>query len=113
MVAMDLKDFTIVNGELHHRGSGGAIARAIFVTKAKEELERVHELSCGDNDSGFIGAFKGKDTTGLKWPKRLPNYNLLAIMLGTPRCKGIIVSLISRRLETTLSRFSSTWCIPM
>lgn len=46
----NLKDFTIVNNESYYQGGGGVIARALSTVEAKEELELIHELSCGDND---------------------------------------------------------------
>lgn len=49
-VARDLKDFMTVNDELYYRGGGGVMARALSIAEAKEELQRVHELSRGDND---------------------------------------------------------------
>lgn len=40
----------IVKGELNYRGGGGIMARALSMAEANEELKRVHELSCKDNN---------------------------------------------------------------
>lgn len=50
VIARELKDFALKNGELYYRGSGGVLSRAISKVEAKTELERVHNLCCGDND---------------------------------------------------------------
>lgn len=50
MTTRELKEFTLANGEPYFRGSGGIITRAMFEGEAKEELKRVHDLSCGDNN---------------------------------------------------------------
>lgn len=38
----DLKDFVVVNGELYHLGNSGALARAVSLIEAREELCRIH-----------------------------------------------------------------------
>lgn len=45
-----MERFILNNGELYFRGSGGVLARAISKAEAKEELKRVHNLYCGDNN---------------------------------------------------------------
>lgn len=50
MVAKDLKDFIISNGGIYYRGSDGVLARALCLTETREELHRIHHLSCGEND---------------------------------------------------------------
>lgn len=67
---MELKEFTPVDGEMYYRGSYGVFARAISKNGAKEELERIHNLSCGDNNislyrllrrQGYYSPNMGKD----------------------------------------------------
>lgn len=48
VVVNELKEFTIVNGELYFRGSGGVSAWAISKAKAKEELHCIHNLPYGE-----------------------------------------------------------------
>lgn len=57
------KDFIIINGKLYFffLGSGGVLARALTLTKAREELQHIHGLSCGDKDMSFIGVCRGRD----------------------------------------------------
>lgn len=76
MVARDIKYLTIVNKEFYCRGSGGPIARSLSIFEAKEELQRVHELSCIDKDINLYICLKGKDTIGSRWPRKLSNLNV-------------------------------------
>lgn len=50
MVARELKDFVVTNAELYFRDNNVDLARAISKAEAKEELKRIQDLSCGDND---------------------------------------------------------------
>lgn len=67
MVARDLKDVVVANNEIYYRWHN---VGALSMVEAKEELQCVHELSCGDNDATSIDACRDKGTTGLKWPKK-------------------------------------------
>lgn len=57
-VANDLKDFVIVKGELYYKGISGVFARALSTEQAKEDLQRVHKLSCGIITSASIDAHR-------------------------------------------------------
>lgn len=48
--AKEVKDFTIIEGELYYRGCGGILARAISDDEAKTELEHVHGLTFANNE---------------------------------------------------------------
>lgn len=48
VVARELKDFVLQNGELYFRGTGRILACAISKAKAKVELKCVHDLCCGE-----------------------------------------------------------------
>lgn len=61
MVTSDLKDLTIVKGELYYRVGGGATAQASSVSEAKKELQRVQELSCGDNNFSLYRRVQRQD----------------------------------------------------
>lgn len=65
MVAKELKNFVLRNGELYYQGSGGVLARAISKEQAKAELEHVHELCCVDNEISLYRCFQRK---GYYWP---------------------------------------------
>lgn len=49
VVASELKDFVLKNGELYYQGSG-LLARAISKEQANDELDHVYDLRCGDKD---------------------------------------------------------------
>ncbi|KAI8537663.1 hypothetical protein RHMOL_Rhmol09G0041700 [Rhododendron molle] len=46
----NLKHFTIYQGVLYYRGSGGLLARCIGEEEAKIKVQEVHEQSCGTGD---------------------------------------------------------------
>lgn len=60
------KDFVIINKELYCRGNSDILAWAIFVGRANEELQRVHELSYRIND---ISLYKRLQSQGYYWPE--------------------------------------------
>ncbi|KAH7845704.1 hypothetical protein Vadar_005058 [Vaccinium darrowii] len=45
-----LKHFTIYQGVLYFRGSGGLLARCVGTEEAKVKIKEVHERSCGTGD---------------------------------------------------------------
>lgn len=57
MVITELKDFTLINGELYFRGGGGLFARAISKAEDKEELKHIHDLPDGENDISLYRLF--------------------------------------------------------
>lgn len=66
MVTEDLKDFTIVNGELYYQYTGGVMTRACSMVEAKEELQCIHDLSCDIITYAFADICKGKNIIGLR-----------------------------------------------
>lgn len=66
MAAKDLKNLIVVNGKLYHLASSGVLARALSLTKPKEELHRVYDLSYGKMNSLI-----GSNFIGLKWLEML------------------------------------------
>ena len=51
VVAADLKeikDYTLISGDLYRRLPGRVLARCISIEEAKEKLSEVHEKTCGD-----------------------------------------------------------------
>lgn len=53
MARKDLKDVNVFYGGLYHQGNGRVLARALSLINAKEEVSRIHDLSCGQNDIGL------------------------------------------------------------
>lgn len=70
MITRDLKISTVVNEDLCFLGSGGVMALALSMTKAKKEFNLSMTFPVEIMISGFTSACRGKDTTGLRWPKK-------------------------------------------
>uniref|UniRef100_A0A2N9FTM9 Integrase catalytic domain-containing protein n=1 Tax=Fagus sylvatica TaxID=28930 RepID=A0A2N9FTM9_FAGSY len=47
----EIKDYTLISGDLYRRLPGGVLARCISLEEAKERLPEVHEKTCGDGGS--------------------------------------------------------------
>lgn len=62
--------------------------------------------------STFLDAYRGKDTTTLRWLKKLSNCNRLVRVLRTPWYRGIFILSRSWRLQTTLPIFLSARLLP-
>lgn len=84
MAAEELKEFAIVNGELYFWGGGGVLARALSKAEAKEVLQRIHDLSCGDNDISLYRRCKDMVMIGPIWPKKLLAYKWIARSAKNP-----------------------------
>lgn len=56
----------MVNDEFCFRGSGGMLGRPMSKVEGKATLQRVHDLSCGDND---ISLYRHLYRQGYYWPK--------------------------------------------
>jgi hypothetical protein len=52
----EIKDYTLISGDLYRRLSGGVLARCISIEKAKEKLLEVHEKTCGDG--GVVSLYR-------------------------------------------------------
>ncbi|KAI8530216.1 hypothetical protein RHMOL_Rhmol11G0038700 [Rhododendron molle] len=61
----NLKHFTIYQGVLYYRGSGGLLARCIGEEEAKIKVQEVHEQSCGTGD---ITLYRRLQRQGYYWP---------------------------------------------
>uniref|UniRef100_A0A2N9IMP1 Integrase catalytic domain-containing protein n=1 Tax=Fagus sylvatica TaxID=28930 RepID=A0A2N9IMP1_FAGSY len=69
VVAADLreiKDYTLISGDLYRRLPGGVLARCISIEEAKERLPEVHEKTCGDG--GAISLYRRLQRLGYFWP---------------------------------------------
>lgn len=56
----NLEDFVVVNDELCHGGNGRVLARAMSLTKTKEELHRIQDLLCRENDITLHKCLQGR-----------------------------------------------------
>jgi hypothetical protein len=68
VVAADLreiKDYTLISGDLYRRLLGGVLARCIGIEEAKEKLPEVHEKTCGDG--GTISLYHRLQRLGYFW----------------------------------------------
>ncbi|KAG5552838.1 hypothetical protein RHGRI_010819 [Rhododendron griersonianum] len=61
----NLKHFTIYQGVLYYRGSGGLLARCIGEEEAKVKVQEVHERSCGTGDASL---YRRLQRQGYYWP---------------------------------------------
>ncbi|KAI8567934.1 hypothetical protein RHMOL_Rhmol02G0159700 [Rhododendron molle] len=61
----NLKHFTIYQGVLYYRGSGGLLARCVGEEEAKIKVQEVHEQSCGTGD---ISLYRRLQRQGYYWP---------------------------------------------
>ena len=62
----EIKDYTLISGELYHRLSGGVLARCISIQKAKRKLIEVHEKTC--EGGGGISLYRKLQRLGYYWP---------------------------------------------
>lgn len=108
----DLKEFTLVNGNLYFWTSGEVLAWAISKAEAKEELQRVHDLSCAGNYISLYRACKRKVIVSLRWPRKQLTSERFCKVPGVPRCRRILVPLRGRRLETTILDFYHYHLLP-
>ena len=52
----EIKDYTLISGDLYRKLLGGVLARCISMEEAKEKLLEVHEKTCGDE--GTISLYR-------------------------------------------------------
>lgn len=114
MATKALQNYMVISDELYLERSGGVLPRSLYMVEAREELQRIHDFSCWDNISVFVGACKDGGIIGLRWPGRLLIYRKgVRGLPGTPLCKGtFICSGGGQRLDTTLHLFPSTLFMP-
>uniref|UniRef100_A0A2N9F1C8 Uncharacterized protein n=1 Tax=Fagus sylvatica TaxID=28930 RepID=A0A2N9F1C8_FAGSY len=62
----EIKDYTLISGDLYRRLPGGVLARCISLKEAKERLPEVHEKTCGDG--GAISLYRRLQRLGYFWP---------------------------------------------
>lgn len=61
VIAKDLKDLMVINSELYFRDSSGVLARALSLTEAKEEMQRIHFISSGENNLNLYRRLQRQD----------------------------------------------------
>uniref|UniRef100_A0A2N9FIH6 Integrase catalytic domain-containing protein n=1 Tax=Fagus sylvatica TaxID=28930 RepID=A0A2N9FIH6_FAGSY len=62
----EIKDYTLISGDLYRRLLGGVLARCISLEEAKERLPKIHETTCGDG--GAISLYRRLQRLGYFWP---------------------------------------------
>ena len=62
----EIKDYTLISGDLYRRLPGGVLARCINMEEAKKKLLEVHEKTCGDG--GAISLYRRLQRLGYFWP---------------------------------------------
>jgi hypothetical protein len=62
----EIKDYTLISGDLYRRLPGGVLTRCISIEEAKEKLLDVHEKTCGDG--GAISLYRRLQRLGYFWP---------------------------------------------
>ena len=65
-VVAEIKDYTLISGDLYRRLPGGFLARCISLEEAKEKLLEVHEKTCGDR--GTVNLYRRLQQLGYFWP---------------------------------------------
>uniref|UniRef100_A0A2N9I5B2 Integrase catalytic domain-containing protein n=1 Tax=Fagus sylvatica TaxID=28930 RepID=A0A2N9I5B2_FAGSY len=62
----EIKDYTLISGDLYRRLPGGVLARCISLEEAKERLTKIHETTCGDG--GAVSLYRRLQRLGYFWP---------------------------------------------
>uniref|UniRef100_A0A2N9J9P3 RNA-directed DNA polymerase n=1 Tax=Fagus sylvatica TaxID=28930 RepID=A0A2N9J9P3_FAGSY len=62
----EIKDYTLISGDLYRRLPGGVLARCISLEEAKQRLSETHEKTCGDG--GTISLYRRLQRLGYFWP---------------------------------------------
>uniref|UniRef100_A0A2N9INK7 Integrase catalytic domain-containing protein n=1 Tax=Fagus sylvatica TaxID=28930 RepID=A0A2N9INK7_FAGSY len=62
----EIKEYTLISGDLYRRLPKGVLARCISLKEAKERLLEIHEKTCGDG--GAISLYRRLQRLGYFWP---------------------------------------------
>jgi ribonuclease HI len=62
----EIKDYTLISGDLYRRLPGGVLARCVSLEEARERLPKIHETTCGDG--GTISLYRRLQRLGYFWP---------------------------------------------
>jgi ribonuclease HI len=62
----EIKDYTLISGELYRRLPGGILARCISIQEAKRKLAEIHEKTC--EGGGEISLYRRLQRLGYYWP---------------------------------------------
>jgi ribonuclease HI len=62
----EIKDYTLISGDLYLRLPGGVLAQCISLEEAEEKLSEVHEKICGDG--GAASLYRRLQRLGYFWP---------------------------------------------
>ena len=99
----EIKDYTLVSGDLYRRLPRGVLKRCISIKEVKEKLLEVHEKTCGDG--GTVSLYCRLQRLGYFWPKM--NAEVVEIQSQCPNCQ------FNYNNEEVCATFVSTdWCTP-
>ena len=99
----EIKDYTLISGELYRRLLGRVLARCISLEKVKEKLLEVHEKTCGDR--GAVSLYRRLQRLGYFWPNM--NAEAAEVQSQCPTCQFHYSN------EEVCATFVSTdWCTP-
>ena len=62
----EIKDYTLISGDLYRRLPRGVLAQCISLEEAKKKLPEVHEKTCGDG--GAVSLYRILQWLGYFWP---------------------------------------------
>lgn len=105
VIAKNLKDFVITSCKLYRRGSGGVLAQALSLIKAKEELCRVYDFLFAILISVCIDVCKDTDFIDLKWLNMLLKYKMLINNAWNFSMYGIFIHSKGKRFEKVILFF--------
>ena len=62
----EIKDYTLISGDLYRRLLGGVLTQCISMEEAKKKLLEVHEKTCGEGRA--TGLYRRLQWLGYFWP---------------------------------------------
>ena len=83
----ELKDYTLIEGELYKRLPGGILSRCINEKEGKLRLEELHNQVCGDAEK--ISLYKRMQRIGYYWPNM--NKEAATVREKCQRCRLLVL----------------------
>ncbi|BFG25056.1 hypothetical protein CerSpe_113300 [Prunus speciosa] len=99
----ELKDYTIIFGELYRRLPGGILTRCIGITEAQRRLQEVHDATCSLEP--VISLYRRLQRKGYYWPEM--KKQAAGIQSNCPTC-----STVPSIEESFTTSFAEDWRAP-
>ncbi|BFG30469.1 hypothetical protein CerSpe_167430 [Prunus speciosa] len=99
----ELKDYTIIFGELYRRLPGGILTRCIGITEAQRRLQEVHDATCSLEP--VISLYRSLQRKGYYWPEM--KKQAAEVQSNCPMC-----STIPSTEESFTISFAEDWRAP-